>query len=389
MGFWSEVASAAIGGLASMFGANSSRKSQAAANAANLEQTRLTNEANLRIADATNKMNYKIMQENNEFNERMALKMFDLENTYNSPVEQMKRYAQAGLNPAVMMSGGGTGSAQSAPADAATPVGQPATMIPGAPMEAAQINPTQTPSNSLIAFSSVADAFNSLSSSVRNSVEAKNARKKLNYELDNLLSQAKNADAQASYTKFQENLDRVFSPFERQGKLDFLKNQISESAAKAVIAANEAESSAVDYQIKNIELLFKQAEASMKQQEKDNLIAMSPLLIQQLKESIKLIQSQQDTEKSKQNANNASAQVSYQQAKSIKDTLDFIKDNYKEDIKNKKFERVKYALEKKFQALGIGTNPLNRIFSRVISDDSDFNVSAGEILDWINDNSDR
>lgn len=65
----------------------------------------------LQAARETNDMNYRIAQENNVFNERM----WDKQNAYNSPVEQRKRFEQAGLNPNLMMNGGSAGTADTAP----------------------------------------------------------------------------------------------------------------------------------------------------------------------------------------------------------------------------------------------------------------------------------
>lgn len=65
----------------------------------------------LQAARETNQMNYQIAQENNAFNERM----WDKQNAYNSPVEQRKRFEQAGLNPNLMMNGGSAGTAETAP----------------------------------------------------------------------------------------------------------------------------------------------------------------------------------------------------------------------------------------------------------------------------------
>lgn len=65
----------------------------------------------LQAARETNRMNYQIAQENNAFNERM----WDKQNAYNSPVEQRRRLEQAGLNPNLMMNGGSSGIAETAP----------------------------------------------------------------------------------------------------------------------------------------------------------------------------------------------------------------------------------------------------------------------------------
>lgn len=65
----------------------------------------------LQAARETNQMNYQIAQENNAFNQRM----WEKQNAYNSPVEQRRRLELAGLNPNLMMSGGSSGTAETAP----------------------------------------------------------------------------------------------------------------------------------------------------------------------------------------------------------------------------------------------------------------------------------
>lgn len=65
----------------------------------------------LQAVRETNQMNYKIAQENNAFNERM----WNQQNAYNTPEAQRSRFEQAGLNPYLMLDGGDSGVATSAP----------------------------------------------------------------------------------------------------------------------------------------------------------------------------------------------------------------------------------------------------------------------------------
>lgn len=59
----------------------------------------------------TYKYNQKLAAQQNEYN----LNMWNLQNEYNSPQAQMKRFEEAGLNPALMYSQGNPGNATSAP----------------------------------------------------------------------------------------------------------------------------------------------------------------------------------------------------------------------------------------------------------------------------------
>lgn len=70
---------------------------------------------------ATNKMNYRIYQEQRAWQEHMISK----QNEYNSPVAQVERYEDAGINPYMAMSAGNVGSGnQSSLPQAQTPVMQ-------------------------------------------------------------------------------------------------------------------------------------------------------------------------------------------------------------------------------------------------------------------------
>lgn len=57
------------------------------------------------------KYNQRLAEQQNQYN----LNMWNLQNEYNSPQAQMKRYEEAGLNPALMYSQGNPGNASSAP----------------------------------------------------------------------------------------------------------------------------------------------------------------------------------------------------------------------------------------------------------------------------------
>lgn len=71
-----------------------------------------------RATKKTNKTNLKINQMNNEFNERMMEKQM----RYNSASEQVQRYKDAGLNPALMMQGQQAGQATAVSAASGAPM---------------------------------------------------------------------------------------------------------------------------------------------------------------------------------------------------------------------------------------------------------------------------
>lgn len=75
----------------------------------NLKSVRETNEANFRLAQWQNEQN---------------VKMWNMNNEYNSPSSQMQRLSQAGLNPNLVYGNGSVGNSSSAPTAASAPTMQ-------------------------------------------------------------------------------------------------------------------------------------------------------------------------------------------------------------------------------------------------------------------------
>ena len=96
---------AATGGLfslgTSLISGISNNAAQKSANQANIAIANQNNQTQREIAAENNQLQVDMMRENNEFSRQMAIDMFNMENQYNSPVEQVKRLAAAGVNPAV------------------------------------------------------------------------------------------------------------------------------------------------------------------------------------------------------------------------------------------------------------------------------------------------
>lgn len=113
------IGSAIIGGAAnffgSLFGGHSAAKAQRSANSTNLQ-----------IARETNQQNWNMMSYQNLWNEAQNEKLL----AYNTPLEQMKRYDQAGINPYLAASQILPGNQQSQLTSAQAPA-----------MQAAQVQP--------------------------------------------------------------------------------------------------------------------------------------------------------------------------------------------------------------------------------------------------------
>lgn len=80
--------------LGGMFGASSTKK---------------TNDSNLRINQMNNEFNERMMRQQQDYNTLM----WEKQNNYNDPSAQVNRLKAAGLNPYMMMNGGGAGNAES------------------------------------------------------------------------------------------------------------------------------------------------------------------------------------------------------------------------------------------------------------------------------------
>lgn len=176
-----------------------------------------------KIAQETNAMNYKIAQENNAFNERMVDKM----NDYNSAKNQRKRLEEAGLNPYLMLDGGSSGIATSAPT-ADTSGTQVAPDVAGAMSQGSQL-----------LGSSISNAANQIANQVYNSDMMNANVRKVNAdaassEQDNLYKEIQNQFAAAQFLtdlrlkRLQGDLteqDYLYAKYSMQDRLDALKFQ--------------------------------------------------------------------------------------------------------------------------------------------------------------------
>lgn len=111
---WGAFSSAAGGFLGGVFNGTMGYLGQKQANEANLQIARETNEANRKLA---------------QYQWNKNLEMWNLQNQYNSPAAQMRRFKQAGLNPNLIYGQGNAGNATTLPRYSA-PTMQPVTVHP-------------------------------------------------------------------------------------------------------------------------------------------------------------------------------------------------------------------------------------------------------------------
>lgn len=104
----------------------------------NLAANAATNYTNYQIAQETNQAQKDMLSQSQDFSHKEAeiayqrdLEKMKMEQQYNSPVEQVKRYQEAGINPAVAMSGN-MGAASAGNVSASS--GSPQAMTPNIPL---------------------------------------------------------------------------------------------------------------------------------------------------------------------------------------------------------------------------------------------------------------
>lgn len=97
------------------------KKSQDSANKTNIQLAQMNNEWSEKMMDKQNRLNIEQWKREADYN----TEMWNKTNEYNSATNQAKRLREAGLNPALMMSGGAAGMAQGASTPSGSSVGMP------------------------------------------------------------------------------------------------------------------------------------------------------------------------------------------------------------------------------------------------------------------------
>lgn len=97
------------------------KKSQDSANKTNIQLAQMNNEWSEKMMDKQNRLNIEQWKREADYN----TEMWNKTNEYNSASNQAKRLREAGLNPALMMSGGTAGMAQGASTPSGSSVGMP------------------------------------------------------------------------------------------------------------------------------------------------------------------------------------------------------------------------------------------------------------------------
>lgn len=311
----------AIGNIATAWiSGKQQNKAQRSANQTNIQIAEQNNQTQRDLAAANNQLQVDMMRENNQFSRDMALEMFNLENTYNSPVEQLKRLQEAGVNPAVYFANQ-NGSAGTA--DGASPSAAGSTISPQLPN---MVTPTVQAVPPII--TGVLGALTQIA------------------QMQQIKSQTKKQDAETAWIDdtAKASIRKILSEAEGQelhNVYQELDNALYEMSFDARVKKESMELAKLNNEIfalkrkgdldKANELL---AIAERKLTNTNNRILKqkAPLLIDQLHKENKLLDEKAATERSQQEANKASAERSRAEAKSVRILNEILPEKYANEI---------------------------------------------------------
>ena len=271
-------------------------QAQKDANATNLAIARLNNDTQRDIARSNNLFQREMLEYNNEWARQQAIDMFNLEANYNSPLEQVKRYREAGLNPAVMMEG--AGGIASGNTDAATPSAASSGVSPSMPTFTTPHIEAVPPMSMgfLSALETFADVALKNKQAGKAGAETDRINKLLDQELLNMMSNEKLTQAQTLYQNTIQQLEQLYGGDKRAA--DIAKT-IAE-VYRNKMAGNDSAAAAA----------LKKAEKELTDTKNKQLIEQAPVILENLRKSGELIDEQKKTEKAKQAAGYASAEES-------------------------------------------------------------------------------
>lgn len=291
-----------IGGIASLFGADSQSKNVKRTNEMNYKIAQEANANQLQIARENNQLQLDAMRENNAFNKQSAIDMFNMEAAYNSPEAQKERLLAAGINPATLY---GQGGSVGGSANASTPSAASSGVSPSMPSYS--VPTMQTPPSVLnTMFGNIESLTRSLGNVARSGLDAANQNRVktlLQAELDKMVADKEYIQASTAYT----NVDKQLKQLELQvGKRTAMRKAIEEIRK----LHNEAAVAKYKGETEKAQKLFIEAETKLSNQKHGFNELYNPELIKNIQEERELIIQKQETEKTNQKANIASANAS-------------------------------------------------------------------------------
>lgn len=275
---------------------------QKSANKTNVQMTRETNAANMEIANRNNAMQIAMNRENNDFNRRMALEMFNLENAYNSPIEQMARLRAAGVNPALYFANS-NGSA--GVGDASTPSASSSGISPSMPnLVAPHVEPLPSlVGGSIAALHQLAQIYDFKASAEKKGQETTQLRELLD-ETERLMRvNIEGAEAEAAAKRWQNEMNYLWENAERSERLKEVTKRIAQIGADIQLKASEGKFNEAREKLADMEREFTNSRNT-------DLKARLPFVKAELERTIELLEEKIKTEKSQQSENYAAAENS-------------------------------------------------------------------------------
>lgn len=280
---WGNIIGSGIGGLFNVFGTAAANKQQA------------------KIANAQNKLQWAMHQSTQNWNERMARTMFNLENAYNSPLEQMKRLNEAGINPSVAMAGS-LGSAQSTPGDVATPQMASSPTAVGPSYE----NPFRNLSSD---FAQIASGIAQLATAKKTGVDTEYMRNAMQDMLRSVKAKAQTDESNAAIQKYEEEASRMYTLLERRQKYKSLLKEYDLLNQNWLNAMATEENINADTLLKDAQRFLAEAQKKMSEQDYKQAVEMMPILVNNAKLAGELTEAEIDTESTKQELNKTGAEA--------------------------------------------------------------------------------
>lgn len=300
----------------------------------NANAVKSANKQNVEMQRETNDLQYQMMKEQNAWNRQQAIDMFNLEASYNSPLSQMQRLKDAGLNPAVAFGQNLTTTSGNSNASTPAAVGVPTPQAP-------RVSPVPSPVAGVFDQISqnvlnVSQALAAASQAKKTSAETKRIYTLLDQELKNMQTAGQNEQIRGNILKIQEDLEQLNYEVKSQTQFKQEYATIEKLAAETALAIAQGKTEEAETRFKGFQALTQEKEYKI-------LLAKAPLILQELEESIKLLKAKQQTEKANQAQAYGNAALSEANAKTVNELREHVVSEKEYDAKIREKEYTVFA----------------------------------------------